>query len=139
MKALPNAESFSASGHLEKLSRVFVRVNWREPIPMLRADDIILAHAPPAGGFTAMTTGSGTDYGDLDLADALRSSAAPPWLVLSGHIHAPRRWKDRCGRTITLNPGVNDGASVPNYISIDTTKRKAWWFKNGEMIDMAQL
>jgi Icc-related predicted phosphoesterase len=78
------------------------------------------------------------DNGDLDLADALRSSSSsPPWLVLSGHVHTPARWKDRCGGTITLNPGVGTSPTVPNYISIDTARRKARWFRDGELADTA--
>ena len=99
---------------------------------------VVLAHAPPAECFTATTKEGGADNGDLNLADALRSSpSSPPWLVLSGHVHNPARWKDRCGGTITLNPGVGTNPEVPNYISIDTARRKARWFTDGELADVA--
>ena len=104
MAALPGAKSFSQSGHAELLGDSFVRVGWMGDVPKLRAGDIVVAHAPPFGYFTATSKEGGADNGDIDLADALRSAAAPPWLVLSGHVHNPARWKDRCGGTITLNP-----------------------------------
>jgi hypothetical protein len=72
------------------------------------------------------------DNGDLDLVDALRPAAAsPPWLVLSGHVHNPARWKDRCWGTISMNPGVGANAAVPNYITVDTARRRASWFTDG--------
>ena len=141
MTALPGAKDFSASGHRELLGYAFVRVGWRQTIPALRGGDIILAHAPPAGSFPATTKVGGVDNGDIDLADAIRSAAAPPWLVLSGHVHAPKKWVDRIGRgTFALNPGMATmGARVPNYVTIDTAKRRAWWFKEGEVRDAASL
>jgi Icc-related predicted phosphoesterase len=139
MAALPGAKAFSASGQVERMGQSFVSVDWRGATPRLRAGDIVLAHAPPAGCFTATTKGGGADSGDIDLADALRSAAAAPWLVLSGHIHAPARWKDRCGSTITLNPGMGANAAVPNYITVDTATRRARWFRDGELADVADL
>jgi len=140
MTALPGAKDFSQSGHVERLGHTFVRVGWMEPTPELRRGDIVLSHAPPAGCFTATTKGSGADNGDINLADALRSAAAsPPWLVLSGHVHNPVRWKDRCGGTVTLNPGVGTNLAIPNYISIDTTRGKANWFIDEELADEAEL
>ncbi len=139
MAALPSARAFSRSGHVERLGQPFVRVEWKGAIPRLRGGDIILAHAPPSGCFTATTKGGGADNGDLNLADALRSTAAAPWLVLSGHVHTPTRWKDRCGTTITLNPGVGGDATAPNYITVDTAARKAWLFRNGEPANVANL
>jgi Icc-related predicted phosphoesterase len=80
------------------------------------------------------------DNRDLGLADSLRSAAAAsPRLVLSGHVHNPARWKDRCGGTISLNPGVGTDPTVPNYISIDTARRRARWFRDGELADVAKL
>ena len=71
------------------------------------------------------------DAGDMDLGDAIRSAAAAPWLVLSGHIHSPARWVDRCGDAFTLNPGVGTNPAVPNFVTVDTATRKARWFKDG--------
>jgi hypothetical protein len=47
----------------------------------------------------------------------------------------------RCGDTISLNPGMNPNANakVPNYITIDTAARKARYFKDGELADVADL
>jgi len=140
MAALPGAKDYSKSGHVERLGHTFVRVGWMEPTPELRRGDIILAHTGPSGCFTATTKGGGADNGDLNLADALRSSSSsPPWLVLSGHIHNLARWKDRCAGTFTLNPGVGTDGAVPNYITVDTARRKACWFGDGELADVAGL
>ena len=100
---------------------------------------VVLAHAPPAECFTATTKEGGADNGDLNLADALRSSpSSPPWLVLSGHVHNPARWKDRCGGTFTLNPVMNPDvrAKVPTFCTVDTAIRKARWFRDGELADV---
>jgi Icc-related predicted phosphoesterase len=139
MTSLPGAKAFSQSDHAEVLGQSFVRVPWRGAIPQLRAGDVVLAHAPPAGCDTARGKGGGMDAGDMDLGDALRSAMAAPWMVLSGHAHAPTRWKDRCGDTYSLNPGVGANPSMPNFISIDTVTRKARWFKDGELADIATL
>ena len=141
MKALPGAKDWSASGHREVLGQAFVRVGWNRPIPELRANDLIIAHAPPSGAFTATTKLGGVDRGDLNLADALQLAVAPPWLVLSGHVHGPRKWVDRVGKgTFSLNPGMGVlGAKVPNYITVDTAKRRAWQFREGELADSAEL
>ena len=133
MTALPGVKVFSQSGHAELLGQSFVRVDWRGAVPQLRGGDIILAHAPPAGCFTASSKGG--DVGDLDLADALRLAAAAPWIVISGHCHNPEKHKDRCGGTFTLNPGLGSNPSVPNYWTLDTTTRKARWFRDGELAD----
>lgn len=139
LEAFPGAKAFSQSGHAEMLGQSFMRVNWRGAIPALQSGDTVLAHAPPTGCSTATTKGSGVDNGDLDLADALQSAAAPPWLVLSGHVHNPARWRGRCGSTITLNPGMNVGGLVPNHIAIDTITCKARLFMDGELDDVADL
>jgi Icc-related predicted phosphoesterase len=142
MTALPGAKDFSQSGHLERLGHTFVRVDWLGVIPELRRDDIVLSHAGPFGCFTAASKEGGMDNGDLNLADALRSSSSsPPWLVLSGHIHNPARWKDRCGGTVTLNPGMNPDvrAKMPNFVTVDTAAKKAHWFRDGELVDVASL
>jgi Icc-related predicted phosphoesterase len=135
MNALPGAKDFSQSGHAEVLGQAFVRVDWRGTIPQIRAGDVVLAHAPPAGCDTARSKGGGMDAGDMDLGDVLRSAEAGPWLVLSGHCHSPERWVDRCGSTFSLNPGVRRNSAVPNYTSIDTARRKARWFVDGELAD----
>ena len=71
MTALPDDKAYSLSGHVERLGHTFVRAGWMEPIPELRRGDIVLAHAPPAGCFTATSKEGGADDGDLNLADAL--------------------------------------------------------------------
>jgi Icc-related predicted phosphoesterase len=139
LDALPSAEAFGHSGRTDIMEEAFVQVGWQGTIPSFRSGDIVLAHAPPAGCFTSTSKGSGVDNGDIDLADALTCAATMPWLVLSGHVHNPARWKDRCGGTVTLNPGVTEGAEVPNYTSIDTATRRARLFRDGELADATSL
>jgi len=138
MAALPKTEAFGHTNAVERPGQSFVRLDWQGSLPKVLSGDIVLAHAPPAGCFTATTKG-GMDNGDLNLGDALRTRAVAPWLVLSGHVHSPARWKDRCEGTISLNPGVNEGAEVPNYITVDTVTRKARWFRDGELADVVSL
>jgi hypothetical protein len=52
---------------------------------------------------------------------------------------SPTHWKDQYGGTISLNPGVSEGAEVPNYITADTATRKAQWFRTKELVDVALL
>lgn len=130
---------FSKSGHCELLGLSIVRINWRESVPQLRGGDIVVSHAPPAGTFTATSKGGRTDAGDLSLGDALRSAAAAPWMTISGHVHDPMRWKDKCGATFTFNPGMGKNPAEPNHIVIDTTARRARLFKDGELADVASL
>jgi Icc-related predicted phosphoesterase len=137
LAALPYANAFSQSGHIERLGQAFVRVNWREATPRLRAGDIVLAHVPPSGCFTA--TSGEIDNGDIDLADALRSAVGQPLAVLGGHVHRPTRWADRCGHTFSLNPGMNSGTKIPNYIEVNTANRSARWFCNDEWADSVAL
>jgi uncharacterized protein len=139
LDALPGAKAIGESGRLDLMGHSFVQVGWHGTIPSLRTGDIVLAHAPPAGCFTSTSKGSGADNGEIDLADALTCATAVPWLVLSGHVHNPARWKDRCGGAITLNPGVTEGAKVPNHIAVDTATQRARWFRNGELADVADL
>jgi hypothetical protein len=80
---------------------------------------------------------SSDEVDNLDLSDALLLGS--PQLVLSGHVHRPKRWWDRTGSTISLNPGANEGAKVPNCISLDLGMRKACWFKNGFLSEVTDL
>jgi len=141
LERLPGAKKFSASGHLELMGHSFVRINWRDPIPQLRGGDIIVSHAGPAGSFTTTSKNGGMDTGCIDLADAIRSVEAPPWLNLHGHTHTRDRWVDRMAGVVCLNPGMNPDvrAKVPNYITIDTAIRKARWFRDGELIGAVSL
>ena len=132
LRELPGANAFDRAGRLHLLGHSFVRMDWQGRVPNLRDGDILLSHAPPAACLTALSLGGG-DHGSLDLADAFSYAAASPWLVLSGHVHQPRRWKDRCGGIVSLNPGQNAGAKEPNHIVVDTLARKARWFSGGEL------
>ena len=136
LERLPGAKKFSASGHLELMGQSFVRINWRDPIPQLRGDDIFVLHSAPWGTFTSTSKGSGIDSGNLELADAVRSAVAAPWAILSGHVHSPKKWCDRiAGKTFCFNPGMDSHAKIPSFVEIVTTKRCARLFRNGELAD----
>jgi Icc-related predicted phosphoesterase len=136
--SLPGIAAFGPSGQVERSGQTFIQVGWKGVIPNLGAGAIVLAHAPPAGCLTARAP-DGPDRGDLDLGDAIRSAKMPPWLVLSGHVHNPARWWDRCGRTISLNPGMTKGTKAPNFITVDTVAKKVRWFRDGELADAILL
>jgi Icc-related predicted phosphoesterase len=138
---LPGSKAFSQSGHAEVIGHTFIRVGWRGPIPELCSGSVLLAHVPPSGCDTARTNAGGADAGDLDLGDAIRASTTAPRWVLSGHIHSPAHWVDRCGSAYSFNPGVNPNAraKVPNFCKIDTAAGRARWFRDGELADAAAL
>ena len=83
---------------------------------------VILANEPPHGHPVAQ--GEGRDSGDVDLME-LAGRLPIGSLVLSGHIHQPRRWCSRCGDAWCFNPGVDRAASEPNHIMIDTERQEA--------------
>ncbi len=138
LRRLPGAKAFGNHGHHDCLGHTFTRVKWRGVVPSLSDGDIVLSHAGPSGLATA-TTESGADGGSMDLSDALWAAPAPPWLMLSGHVPDPVRWIDRSAGAISINPGVNAGATAPNHVTIDTMTEKARLFRNGELADEADL
>jgi Icc-related predicted phosphoesterase len=83
------------------------------------AVDVILAHAPPAG----LSVGSGREQDEDRVLRKWLEANPGRRLVLSGHVHQPRSWHDRIGNTLCLNPGRQDGATLPNRIRIDISTR----------------
>lgn len=79
--------------------------------------DIWVAHAPPAGTSVSQRA-SGGDGGDPDLVAPLGRYV--PRLVLSGHVHHPRRWRHRVGSTLCINPGRSPNGPTPNYVLLNT-------------------
>jgi len=79
--------------------------------------DVWIVHAPPSGTRTSRPADGG-DQGDPDLVLSMRRHA--PRLVLSGHVHEPVDWQERCGPTLILNPGFNPRAPFPNHTLINT-------------------
>jgi len=84
---------------------------------------ILLYHCPPSSDCSK--TVHGIDFGDPLAAERLRRNG--PELLCCGHVHLPRSWHARIGRTLILNPGYLDHAGEPNHIEIDTEKRTATW------------
>jgi Icc-related predicted phosphoesterase len=83
---------------------------------------VVLVHAPPLA--TPVSSEMGSEVGDPDVA-ATVGKLAPGSLVLSGHVHQPRRWHARVGPAWCFNPGVDFSRDVPNHIVIDTVSKEA--------------
>lgn len=82
----------------------------------------VLVHAPPLA--TPVSSEMGNEVGDPDVA-AVIGRLAPGSLVLSGHVHQPRRWHAQVGPAWCFNPGVDFSAATPNRIVIDTETKVA--------------
>ena len=101
----------------------FVCCPWAHtPVVEGDAPAVLLVHAPPLA--TPISSDLGREVGDPDVAAAVGNLPFGS-LVLSGHIHAPRRWHARLGGAWCFNPGVDRGAEVPNHIIIDTDAKEA--------------
>jgi Icc-related predicted phosphoesterase len=83
---------------------------------------VVLCHAPPEG--TPISADLGREVGD---SEVLQAAWALPRgsLILSGHIHNPRRWYARVNNTWCFNPGYDANAKAPNHIVIDLSARTA--------------
>jgi hypothetical protein len=101
----------------------FVCCPWAHT-PVVEGEEpaVLLVHAPPLA--TPISSDLGREVGDPDVAVAVRQ-LPPGSLVLSGHIHDPRRWHARLGGAWCFNPGVDRSAEVPNHIVIDTGGKEA--------------
>jgi predicted phosphodiesterase len=90
---------------------------------------IVVTHVPPAGAPTACWMAEGIDGGDMRLARSLATTKDAPRLLLSGHVHLPRRWHARAGSIWSFNPGSSPEAHplVPNHIAVDLARGTASW------------
>ncbi|HTB81270.1 MAG TPA: metallophosphoesterase [Opitutaceae bacterium] len=127
-------------GAVERLDGYcFACCPWLGVPPMAGPEppSIILAHAPPEG--TAVSAGFGCEMGSFEVAEAARFLPLGS-LILSGHVHEPRRWHARLHHTWCFNPGVEANAVIPNHIVIDTDKRWALFHRqDGEALDQIRL
>lgn len=93
--------------------------------------DILVTHAPPAGSPCAGSASGGAvqsvDCGDPEIWAAVQEF--PPSLVLSGHVHKPRRfacvWPPVDPTSLILVPGCNEESDIPSHWVIDTETRTA--------------
>ncbi|HTH46800.1 MAG TPA: metallophosphoesterase [Candidatus Limnocylindria bacterium] len=100
-------------------------VGWGEQPQPCGPRSIALMHCPPTGAHAAIEAESGRDFGDYELALTLLRGVQSPDLILSGHVHRPRRWFDRMGpNSLSFNPGRCD-APHPPHIIIDLNVRTA--------------
>ena len=97
---------------------------------------ILLSHAAPLGTFIGLCLDG--DMGDPELADVVEKLPQGS-LVLSGHVHEPKRWHDRIGSVWCFNPGVDSNAETPNYVAIDTTAGLAIRYGWGHESDPLRL
>jgi Icc-related predicted phosphoesterase len=86
------------------------------------APSIILCHAPPEG--TPVSADLGREVGDAEVLQAAWELPRGS-VILSGHIHSPRRWYARVNHTWCFNPGYDSSAEVPNHVVIDLSARTA--------------
>lgn len=97
---------------------------------------VLLAHAPPQGQPTAIEMGDDIGCERVSIAaGTLRTGS----IVLSGHVHQPRRWCARLGKAWSFNPGVDFAASVPNHIVIDIESRQATFCGHSRQIGPVSL
>jgi predicted phosphodiesterase len=140
LETLSGRHFFNTAGLASRLGATFARIDWQQPIPEQKDCRFVLAHAPPAGCRTAISAVGNSDLGNFQLGEALRAAATRvPAIVLSGHVHTPVNWFDRCGSAWSFNPGINPDTRLPSHIVIDTEKRKAWWLPDGELAGAVDL
>jgi predicted MPP superfamily phosphohydrolase len=111
----------------------FECVSWGGVPSRGGSKQITLMHCPPHGADTGISDLEGIDYGCPDLAQILQggSPLVPPWLVLSGHIHRPRKWHQRIARSWSLSPGCGRSLEEPNHIRLDLGRGLAEYHSAG--------
>ena len=119
----------AADGQFVKFHGVEIAVvGWLQQPEWPSSTDIVVAHAPPAACWCA-----GEEYGSRDLGDSdlrIELNRHPSWLlVLSGHVHEPRRRWSRMQQSgsLVLVPGCDLTADQPWHWVIDTTAGIATW------------
>lgn len=130
--------------HLALGAWSFEAVGWGLAPTRGGENQIALVHCPPEQAETAIHLDEATDWGDFELHELLvRGPAAlRPRLVLSGHVHRPRRWFHKLGNSWSLNPGVGSDKSNPNHTVIDLARGIASWHcarVDAEFLKWAQL
>lgn len=93
-------------------------IGWGEAVlESAGENEVWIAHSPPDGATTAVSR-DGTNFGDWDLGRVCAEGRGPR-LLLGGHVHDPRSWCSKVGRTWSLNPGCPEGEVHPNYNVVD--------------------
>jgi Icc-related predicted phosphoesterase len=108
-------------------------VGWLQQPVWPRSTDIVVAHAPPAASWCASEEFGSRDLGDSDLRAAINQHPTA-LLVLSGHVHEPRRrWSRMQGNgSLVLVPGCDLTAEQPWHWTIDTIQGRATWHGHPE-------
>lgn len=116
----------------------FECVPWGEMPLRGGPKQIAVCHCPPEGAKTAIVEPECVDFGDFELGEWLRQPQghssdelfSPPAILLSGHIHRPRRWWDQVGAcSLSFNPGVGPVAprGIPNHNIVNLTAGIVEW------------
>lgn len=102
-------------------------VGWAQLPRWPASTSIVVAHAPPSGCECAYEEYSSRDLGDVDLRDAIEQHPSR-MLILSGHVHAPRKRVSRMTNgSLVLVPGCDMTALRPHHWVVDTTAGIATW------------
>lgn len=120
-------QSVSVDGFSEMLGKYrFTCCPWAgATIGTSLEPSVVLIHAPPA-----ITTIASDGAGEAGALETSKIALALPAgsCVLSGHVHDPRRWHCRVGRSWSFNPGFDRSATEPNHIVLDLDRRTAEFF-----------
>jgi len=84
--------------------------------------DILLNHEPPANLDVAIEKNK--DLGNKELYRVLKNKIIQPRLILSGHIHNPKKTTSKINSTIVYNPGYKRDQEIPNHNIIEINKEK---------------
>jgi Icc-related predicted phosphoesterase len=122
LRGLHNGETVFTDGHRGKGSdgEIIGCVPYGYVFPphegIFENVDVLLFHEPPFGSDTA--TIGGCDNGSMDIADFLSGEIRAPRVLLSGHVHRPRRPMCRYADTVVVNPGSCDTEGKFPFASI---------------------
>ena len=99
---------------------------WLQVPDLNRPVDVLITHAPPSGCQCAAGA-EGIDVGDPDLWPAVQEY--PPTLVVTGHIHRPRKlactWPPIDPTSLILVTGCDEQSPTPAHWVIDTDSKVA--------------
>jgi len=73
--------------------------------------DILLHHEPPA--FTETSCDKNGDWGNKDLYISLSNKIIQPKIILSGHVHKPKKHQATIYKTTIYNPGATFRQKIP--------------------------
>ncbi|OAM91692.1 metallophosphoesterase [Termitidicoccus mucosus] len=131
-----NKNIIATDGDTISLNGTTIKANGWLKLPDPKPCDILVTHAPPSE-CDCSASDTGPDFGDQDLWHVIGGNM--PALILSGHIHHPRKHacqiRTLAGSLTILNPGMNTSAPIPNHWAINTTSKKALHYPSGAIVN----